>query len=111
MLEYVLQAGEDMQLSEIHAILSEAAPIAGGILMTTIADQLRAEGKAVGLAEGKAVGLAEGKAQALLTILEARELVIGAGQRAAILGCDDVELLDRWTRRAISANSVADVLE
>ena len=118
LLEYVLRAGEDMRLSEIHAILNEAAPVAGAILMTTIADQLRAEGKAAGLtegraaglAEGRAAGLAEGKAEALLTIFEARGLPVGEAQRDAILACSDAEQLDRWTRRAVTAASVDDAL-
>lgn len=102
LLEYVLVAGEDMRLPEIHAIVNEAAPVAGAILMTTIADQLRAE--------GRAAGLSEGKAEALLTIFEARGLPVGDAQRAAILGCRDAELLDRWTRRAVTTGSVDEAL-
>lgn len=110
LLEYVLLAGEDMRLSEIHAILNEAAPVAGAILMTTIADQLRAEGRAAGLSEGRAAGLSEGKAEALLTIFEARGLPVSDAHRRAILGCRDAEQLDRWTRQAITAASVDDAL-
>ncbi len=106
LLEYVLVAGEDMRLPEIHAILNEAAPVAGAILMTTIADQIRAEGRAAGLSEGKV----EGNAEALLTIFEARGLPVGDAQRAAILGCRDAERLDRWTRRAVTTGSVDEAL-
>ena len=106
LLTYVLWAGEDLQLDEIHAILEDAAPIAGEILMTTIAERLIAEGKARGLAEG----LAEGKVESLLTVLEARGLRPSVEQRARIEACSDVELLDQWTLEAVTALSVDDVL-
>ena len=106
LLTYVLWAGEDLQLDEIHAILEDAAPIAGEILMTTIAERLIAEGKARGLAEG----LAEGKVESLLTVLEARGLRPTVEQRARIEACSDVELLDQWTLEAVTALSVDDVL-
>jgi len=110
-LHYVLWAGEDLQVEEIHAILEDAAPVAGDILMTTIAERLIAEGKAKGKAEGKAEGEAEGRVAALLTVLQARGLVASAKQRARVEACTDVELLDHWTRKAVTAESVDEVLD
>lgn len=111
LLQYVVNVGADMQLEEIHAILQDAAPDAGEILMTTIADRLIAEGKARGLAEGKARGQLHGKSASLLVILEARGVRIDAAQRARIEACSSEDELDRWTVRALTASCAADLFE
>jgi hypothetical protein len=63
-----------------------------------------AEGKAAGIAEGKAAGIAEGltrgKAEALLAVLAARGLLVGAAERGRILGERDPGQLDRWLAEA-----------
>jgi len=64
-----------------------------------------------GLAEGTARGLARGKAEALLIVLEARGLSLDDDANAQIRTCSETELLDRWIRRAVTAESVADVLD
>jgi predicted transposase/invertase (TIGR01784 family) len=70
----------------------------------------KAEGLAQGLEQGKAQGLAQGKAEALLALLDARGLSVDEQSRSHILGCQAGRLLDRWLRRAIRADSVAEVL-
>jgi hypothetical protein len=72
--------------------------------------QGKAEGKAEGIAEGKAEGIAEGKAESLLTILSVRGLEVTHEARERILACQELEQLDEWTRRAVVAETVADVL-
>jgi hypothetical protein len=63
-----------------------------------------------GEARGEARGLARGKADAILSVLEARGLVVNAVQRQEILSCADLARLDRWSRRAALAASTADIL-
>ncbi len=81
----------------------------------------RAAGMAEGLAEGVAQGLAEGVAQgvaqgevsgqaaALLMVLDARGLAIPDQARTRITGCTDVAELQRWVRRAATADRVEDL--
>lgn len=58
---------------------------------------------------GHTVGVAEGKGSALLTILNARGIVVRHDMRERILHCNDSALLDQWIARAITAQSVEDV--
>ena len=46
---------------------------------------------------------AEGKAEAVLEVLAARSLPITADQRARILASRDLEELDRWLIRTVTA--------
>jgi hypothetical protein len=46
----------------------------------------------------------------ILTIFSERKLYVPEGVRQAILACDDLETLDGWLRRAVTAPSAADVL-
>jgi len=71
----------------------------------------RAESRAEGKAEGKAEGRAEGKAEGVLRVLDARSLALADEQRARILACRDLEQLDRWLVRAVTATSATDVFE
>ncbi|QBS45382.1 hypothetical protein DMB37_40200 [Nocardia sp. CS682] len=68
-----------------------------------------AEGKAKGKAEGKAEGVAEGKAQSLLTVLAVKRLHTTPQIESKVNGCTDPAQLDRWTRRAITADSIEEV--
>jgi hypothetical protein len=60
--------------------------------------------------EGKAEGKAEGEASALLAVLSARGLTVSEDQVAQIRSCNDLERLERWLRRAVSASSTQEVL-
>jgi hypothetical protein len=64
-----------------------------------------AAAKAEGLLEGKADGLAE----SILTVLEARGIPASEAQREEILGCRDLDLLDRWLLRAALASSAGEL--
>jgi hypothetical protein len=68
--------------------------------------KFRDEGKA----EGKAEGCAEGEARALLAVLSARGLTVTEHQVAQIRSCSDLERLERWLRRAVSASCTEEVL-
>ncbi|MCQ4204963.1 hypothetical protein M4J06_003336 [Streptomyces coelicoflavus] len=61
------------------------------------AQNLRAEGRAVG------------RAEAILLLLGDRGVEVSEEARERILGCQDLEVLDLWVRRAVTAVSVAEV--
>ncbi|MFE0791446.1 hypothetical protein ACFW4O_06040 [Streptomyces mutabilis] len=59
----------------------------------------------------RAEGRAEGRAGALLLLLDRRGVSLSEGERARIVGCSDVEVLDVWLTRAITASTAAEVFE
>src|SRR5690349_12053973 len=66
----------------------------------------KAEGKAEGKAKGKAVGQAEAKAQAILKLLWRRGIAIPPNTQRMITSCTDLETLDLWFDRAITAQDI-----
>jgi len=69
-----------------------------------------AQGKTEGLAEGRTEGLAEGKRDTLRMILTERGLALTAAQRRRIDGSSDIPQLDAWLKRALTADTTAEVL-
>src|SRR6185436_16462892 len=61
-------------------------------------------------AEARAEGAARGVARSIVNTLEAREIAVSSAQREEILGCTDLERLDRWSRRAAVATSADEVM-
>ncbi len=68
-----------------------------------------AQGVAQGVAQGIAKGKAEGKAEAILSILEARAIVMSPEKRARILSCTDLAILARWLERSMHVARVAEL--
>ena len=66
---------------------------------------------AQGRTEGRAEGEALGRAHAILGVLTARALPVPEPVRERILGCSDLDLLDRWLARAVTAQAAADVVD
>ncbi|MET9486801.1 hypothetical protein [Nocardia sp. NPDC006630] len=68
-----------------------------------------------GLQQGREQGLEEGRVDGevriLETILDARGFVVSAEVRARIEGCTDVDQLEVWARRAVTAADVAEIFE
>ncbi|MGQ0779348.1 MAG: hypothetical protein ACT4NY_33865, partial [Pseudonocardiales bacterium] len=62
-----------------------------------------------GRTEGRTEGRAEGEATALLTVLHARGIDVPEDARTRIIECSDLEQLDAWVRRAVTAGSVDDL--
>jgi hypothetical protein len=60
-------------------------------------------------AEAKAEARAEAKAEDVLRVLEVRGLAVNEAQRQEILGCRDLDRLDRWLRQAALASSADEV--
>jgi hypothetical protein len=72
--------------------------------------EMVAERRAKAKRDEKIEGRLEGRTAALLGVLAARGLAVGAEARARIEGCRDVGMLDRWIARAVTAASVEEVL-
>jgi hypothetical protein len=60
--------------------------------------------------QGKREGKAEGKREALLTMLAARRMSPSAEEGEVIAACNDAAILNQWIVRAMTAASVAEVL-
>lgn len=58
------------------------------------------------IAEGKA----EGRATSVIGVLEARGIVLTAEERARILACTDLDILDDWVRRAVTVERAEELL-
>jgi hypothetical protein len=75
--------------------------------------QGQTEGRAEGLSEGRAEGLSEGRAEgevrALLAILNARGIPVPDHVYARIVACTDLDHLDTWVRRAVTATTIQDL--
>src|SRR5215470_6216245 len=68
-------------------------------------------GEAKGIAEGEAKGKAEGEARAVLAVLDARGIEVPDPVREDITGCTDLDQLDTWIRRAVTADKVQDLFD
>lgn len=60
-------------------------------------------------AAGRTEGKAEGKAEGVLQVLDARGIAVSEEQKARILACTDIAVLDRWIRRAVSVSSTEEL--
>jgi predicted transposase YdaD len=103
-----LSVVSDLPAEVLEQAVEQATSSSEG-LMATVAEQWVARGEAKGLAEGKAEGKTEAKAQAVLSVLEARELSVSATQRAKVLGCTDLDRLEGWLRKAATAKATAEL--
>ncbi|MFE4608518.1 hypothetical protein ACFRK5_09165 [Streptomyces niveus] len=72
-----------------------------------ISEELRDEGRDEGLAKGRA----QQGARSVLRVLEVRGIPVSDETLKRITGCDDVDLLERWMDRAITASSVEEIFE
>ncbi|WP_330306709.1 MULTISPECIES: hypothetical protein [unclassified Streptomyces] len=59
--------------------------------------------------EGRAEGRAEGTAGAILRVLDRRGIDVSDEDRERIASCDDLDMLDLWLDRAITATSASEV--
>jgi hypothetical protein len=66
---------------------------------------------AQGRAEGEAKGEAKGEANAVLTVLLARGIEVPEEAQARIDGCEDIEQLTEWARRAATAEKISELFD
>ena len=74
-----------------------------------VREEALAEGKAEGEAKGKAEGEARGRIADIFRVLRVRGLELNAEQERRIRGCSDLDTLDRWHERAVTAATTANV--
>jgi hypothetical protein len=60
-------------------------------------------------AEGRAEGQALRAAADVLEIFDERRMDVSEGVRERILGCDDLDILRRWLRRAVTVPAAEDI--
>lgn len=101
LLSYVVRISPNMQLDRFRAILKQRAPATETMTMT-IAEQLLAEGESRGVIQGEL----RRAAASILTVLEARSLVVTPKVRAQVEACQDLEQLQHWLTRAATASSL-----
>jgi hypothetical protein len=58
----------------------------------------------------RAEGRAEGRAEDVLQILDVRGIPVADEARTTISGCTDLDTIDIWFNRAITATSIDEVL-
>ncbi|WP_304453454.1 hypothetical protein [Nocardiopsis sp. YSL2] len=73
--------------------------------------QGRAEGREVGREEGREEGRLLATHDALLRLLERRGIPVSEHERSRINACDDLDQLDTWFDRAITATSTAELFD
>ena len=64
-----------------------------------------------GREEGLERGRTEAKAGDILTILDIRGIPVTDEARARVTGCTDLDQLDVWVRRAVTANAVDELFD
>lgn len=103
----------------IESKLSAAARLMWEELMATgtyewqsdFARKYVGQGREEGLAEGREEGLAQARREGVLRLLEAHEVPVDPSVRSRIAECSDLEQLDTWFTRAISAKSTDELFD
>jgi hypothetical protein len=67
------------------------------------AQRLRAQGREQGFEQGLEEGLGQGVAHSVLTVLTGRGIELSAAQRKLLADTTDIDQLDAWLLRAVTA--------
>ena len=94
---YVTARSGDERRREVFMAIPEELSRTGEKVVVTIADALRAE--------GRAEERIEAAVRAVLAVFVAREMIVPDDVRVRIEACDDPDLLEVWHKRAIKADS------
>jgi hypothetical protein len=95
----------------VLAVLPAAARDCLEALMTTAPFRYQSDFARRYFDQGRTEGEAKGEAKAVLAVLDARDIEVPADVREDIAGCADLEQLDIWVRRAVTANKVHDLFD
>ncbi len=71
----------------------------------------KAKGEAEGKAKGKAEGEAKGTAKSVLRLLQVRGLTVSDEVRDRVTACTDIDRLDTWLDRAVTAERAEDLFD
>lgn len=91
----------------VYAMLPEAARKHLEELMTAGTYEFQSDFARRYFGQGKA----EGKAEVLLSILDARGIDVPADIRSRVTGCSNLDQIEEWVRRALTADSLEDVFD
>jgi hypothetical protein len=103
-----LEPGAQIEDSSLVSPLQVAALLDAAKADNSVVEALAAKGNPA-LREREAAAKAQGVAESILGVLEARGLAVSEDQRQEILGCQDLDRLHRWLRRAALASSADEV--
>ena len=111
-----LEAGGQIEDPCLVKPLAVATLLDAALADNAVVEALVAKGNPVILgreaaaeATGRAEGRVEGVAKSILSILDERGIAVTMAQREKVLGCHDLERLDRWLRRAARASSFDEI--
>lgn len=94
-------------IDELLAMLPRAA----GQLLEAMMQTKQREYKSDYFRKAEAEGRAKGEATAILTVLDSRGIKVPDEIHARVIGCTDLEQLDTWLRRAVTAASAGDLFD
>jgi len=103
-----LEAGAQIEDPCLVRPLAVSALLDAALADNAVAEALAAKGNPV-IQRLKAEGKAEGIAESILQLLAARRVAVSPSQRQEILGCRDLDRLNRWLLRAAQAAAAAEV--
>jgi hypothetical protein len=104
-----LDRGSQIEDSCLAAPLAVAALIDAAAADIAVVKGLAAQGNPE-LQRREAEAEARGEARSILKFLQARGIVVSEAQRQEILGCHDLDRLDRWLARAAVASSTDELI-
>lgn len=109
-VHYLLEVGDPQAGQGVRQVLhSVAGEKRAEEWMKTMGQTLREEGRREGRAKGQAEGRAQERAEGVLRILEARGITVDERSRRLVLECADLDTLDRWFKRAVSATRLSEL--
>jgi len=104
----LLDEGSQIEDPCLATRLPVKALLDAALVRRAVVQALESQGEPA-IQELKAAAKALGKAEGALKILEARGIAVSSVQREEILGCTDLERLDRWLLRAGVVTSADEV--
>lgn len=108
LIYYLLGDPDGPHQDVIRTTLDDVLPERGGDVMSTAAEQLRAEGFNMGVLQGEARGEARGKAEMLLRQLRRRFQTLPEPTETRVLAAD-VSQLDEWSERFADGQPLAEI--
>jgi predicted transposase YdaD len=106
---YISNVVENLPFDEFRARVSQLAPAAKEAVMT-IAEELKALGMQQGIQQGREQGIQQGKRVTLEKLMTLKFGPLSHAVRARIQAAD-LEKLDRWLERILSADTPDAVVE
>jgi len=107
LLKYILQVGRDIEPEHVEEEIRKGGRAQAGEVYMTIAEKLRAEGKAEGQLEGQILA----KQQDLTNLLYKRFRSIDDASRQKVSSCKEIGKLAQAIVRVLDAESVDQILE